>query len=771
MLLRRSPKQSIRYSVFIGVLAGSVFSGSGAFGIDLASISVQVAANEDITLEANAIYVAGDPLEAGFQGSTYFGTYTGTLSGNGATITGLTVPLFGIVSGEVKDLNLATETIQGVVGNGALANNLLNSGIANNVTVTGKVGNEMFTYVGGLVGTSSGSINNSSVSANVSGYSSVGGLVGESYGTITNSNATGNVTGEFLVGGLVGESYGEITGSWYTTGTVIGNEFVGGLVGLSEGDITESYARGGVEGFTSVGGLVGESQGLISASSATGVVTGDFRVGGLVGLLNGGDIVDSHAHGNVTGNENVGGLAGEIIEATITSSHAYGNVTGDYVVGGLVGFSEGTIELSTAPNTESSVQGISNIGGLVGRSNGDIRNSHAKGMVYGEELVGGLVGTATGDITGSYAEGDVLGLNDNIGGLVGDLGIAATITNSYARGDARGDDNIGGLVGYQNADASITNSYATGNVTAAGTGSNGDAGGLVGDSEGSISNSHASGDVSGDFDIGGLVGDLQNAGSITNSYATGNVRATGTDGNWSNGWGGLVGESSGFITNSYATGNVLADYNYGSLIGFLSLDDGGPMQIVNSFATGSTSRANNDVTLDYEEPLMGFGGFVGCAIGYSDDTYNCYPAYQEFPETAPSVLSVVNTEGTAGAPAFEIVACKNNRLPLLSVLIASYTNTCPSNLTAALVSAVQAKPKFNLLESTTLRLFLYLAGDDAIRITVEDFVVLGVNGVNKTNLPVLLKLLKEVELFTLDLNTINKNVKIANELLKKKKKK
>jgi hypothetical protein len=43
--------------------------------------------------------------------------------------------------------------------------------------------------------------------------------------------------------------------------------------------------------------------------------------------------------------------------------------------------------------------------------------------------------------------------------------------------------------------------------------------------------------------------------------------------------------------------------------------------------------------------------------------------------------------------------------------------------------------------------------------------------VNNRNLPVLLKLLKDVDLLTLDLNTINKYVKIADELLKKKKKK
>ena len=175
-----------------------------------------------------------------------------------------------------------------------------------------------------------------------------------------------------------------------------------------------------------------------------------------------------------------------------------------------------------------------------------------------------------------------------------------------------------------------------------------------------------------------MVGDLQSSGSIKNSYATGNVSATGTDGDWDNGWGGLVGESSGLISNSYATGNVVADYNYGSLIGYLMLDESLDPQILNSYATGSSSSANNGVTLDGEEELFGLGGFVGCAVEDSleDYSYSCLDSYKTFPETTPSILSVVNTVDDGEESAFEIVACKNNGLPSLSELIESYENTC-----------------------------------------------------------------------------------------------
>jgi hypothetical protein len=281
---------------------------------------------------------------------------------------------------------------------------------------------------------------------------------------------------------------------------------------------------------------------------------------------------------------------------------------------------------------------------------------------------------------------------------------------------------IGGLIGYLGG--YLNNSYATGVVRGFA-----EIGGLVGSLGGGgpyISNSHASGDVYGEEFVGGLVGYLDNVSqSISNAYATGDVTGLSYVG-------GLTGASYGYIQNSYATGYVTGDDKFDNFIGF----KGG------SFFIDGISRAFSKSSPD-----------------------------------APSILSVVNTAGgIAGAPAFEIVACKNSGLPLLSTLIASYTNTCtpnpaPASLSAALASAVQLNPKFNLLESTTLRLFLYLVGDKSIRITVEDFVVLGATGVNSKNLPVLLKLLKNVDLLTLDLNTINENVKIANELLKKQKKK
>ena len=444
-------------------------------------------------------------------------------------------------------------------------------------------------------------------------------------------------------------------GNTYVTGTFTGT-FVGGdftISGLTKplfdvisGDVSDlNLASGtGESGVIGNGALANilEAGGTIDNVSFTGDVTGTADVGGLVGYSSG-DISNSSATGVVTGiGNNVGGLVG-LTNGTIDNSYAAGEVDGGaYAVGGLVGYSAGAITNSSAT---VAVEGNINVGGLVGESSltSTIDYSIAAGTVTGTNNVGGLAG---------YSEGD--------------------IDNSYATGNVKGEDNFGGLVGSSEGD--IDNSYAKGNVTSISAGCEcGDAGGLVGFAQGDITNSHASGDVSGDYDIGGLVGDLEYTGFITNSYATGNVSATGTDGDWNNGWGGLVGESGGIILNSYATGNVVADYNYGSLIGYLMLDAELELQTPNSFATGSTSSANNIEEIDVDVALDGRGGFIGCAVGDGADGYDCNDEYQTFPTPTPSILSVVNTPfGVDPVPAFAVSASINDGLPYLISLEDSY---------------------------------------------------------------------------------------------------
>ncbi|MDD2359064.1 MAG: X2-like carbohydrate binding domain-containing protein [Syntrophaceticus schinkii] len=180
---------------------------------------------------------------------------------------------------------------------------------------------------------------------------------------------------------------------------------------------------------------------------------------------------------------------------------------------------------------------------------------------------------------------------NNTGGLVGTN--ADSITNSCATGAVTGSEYVGGLVGY-NLVGDITNSYATVAVSG-GTW----VGGLAGYNDwATISGSYTTGAVTGTAYVGGLVGQNRQ-GSITNSYAT--VAVTGTD----NYVGGLVGcnQENSQITSSYAIGTVVGKQSTGGLVG-------------ENWGTITKSYATGDVT--------GSGGVAGLAGSNSGTITNSY---------------------------------------------------------------------------------------------------------------------------------------------------
>jgi hypothetical protein len=144
--------------------------------------------------------------------------------------------------------------------------------------------------------------------------------------------------------------------------------------------------------------------------------------------------------------------------------------------------------------------------------------------------------------------------NDFVGGLVGHSD--GTVSNSYSTGSVTGREHVGSLVGHNGG--IVNNSYASGSVT-------GDSrvGGLVGWNQAALSNSYSSCSVTGNSSVGGLVGDnWYYEGTISNSYSTGSV----TGGRWV---GGLVGVNYyGSVTHSYSTGRVTGSSQVGGLLGY-----------------------------------------------------------------------------------------------------------------------------------------------------------------------------------------------------------
>jgi hypothetical protein len=194
---------------------------------------------------------------------------------------------------------------------------------------------------------------------------------------------------------------------------------------------------------------------------------------------------------------------------------------------------------------------------------------------------------------------DVVG-GSFVGGLVGKTE-QSSISDSYAHGIVSGNWTVGGLVGENTEKSAINNSHA--NVSVLCNGRNG--GGLIGShvSGSIISNSCATGGVSGGGSLGGLVGDHHNSSTI-NSFATGNISGSDL-------LGGLVGNHAGgsSIENSYATGCVKGWNEIGGLVGWNRWSS----TITNSYAIGIVSGG-------YLQELV--GGLVGAQDEGSISTYS-----------------------------------------------------------------------------------------------------------------------------------------------------
>ncbi len=234
------------------------------------------------------------------------------------------------------------------------------------------------------------------------------------------------------------------------------------------------------------------------------------------------------------------------------------------------------------------------VGALVGKNRGTVRNGRVTGTVNaGNGSIGGLAGW-NGDPT----------IND-VGSIVDSsalVGITATTTSAT----------IGGLVGTNTEGSTIQDSHAEGPVTVNGAGNL--IGGLVGNNVGSVSGSYATGNVHLEdvvkndglsSYVGGLVG--ENQGSVQDSYATGNV--SGKGGSRAN-YGGLVGYNlNGAIVRSHGAGGVgVADVPNALVGGLVGFNDTGEMAPNPAIIEYSYSKGQVEVS---SSDNAGVGGLVG----------------------------------------------------------------------------------------------------------------------------------------------------------------
>jgi hypothetical protein len=417
-------------------------------------------------------------------------------------------------------------------------------------------------------------------------------------------------------------------------------------VGVVNAHVTGAWMAGGLAG-------VGFEGGTVHNSYFTGSVTGTIGVGALVGIYSASIISNSYYNYDETliNGEHiitVGALFAEDfdewlangkfldVDERLTQENGYHLINNVSDFKQLLAFGQNDLlkfrltndlDLATEPgfyvpylagefdgnghriaNLSFNFDFVSHVG-LFGclASDGKVTQVGVEAVnIVGASFVGGLAGAnwgstvsdcyATGSVTGRFTR-SAIGDEENAGGLVGFS--RGTMVNCYFTGNISGNHNVGGLVGY-NYYGTVSNSYFRGSI--AGTDSE-RVGGLVGFNAGSISNSYSIGSVSGFCMVGGLVGSNQH--TISNSYSACEVSGyVSRDGMVAYRIGGLVGSNHDAVSGCYCTGTVIGTEYVGGLVGR------NIRTISDSYSTGSVGGVK----------------YVGGLVGENDEgtVSNCY---------------------------------------------------------------------------------------------------------------------------------------------------
>ena len=525
----------------------------------------------------SANYVLGSDIDASAtkgwnsqQGFTPIGTrgvgFSGKFDGLGHTINNLVidrpatelVSLFGHANGAtIQNVGMVGGSIRGGLDTAGLIAHSTNASMIQNVFTTNKV---MGTNnsVGGILGYShSSTLKNAHSSGDISSNADyVGGAIGyhAENNNIENVYATGKVTGNNHVGGLVGTNEGSIKTSYASGVVVANNTSVGGLVGSSTatGTISKAYWNKETSGITSTGEGIGLTlPGMLNTNSFDGF---DFS-----SIWDNANNQTTPYLKNLSNNQvfNKNDLPTGKIEpinrpalyTTIISANQLQNInqnlSGNYLLGADI----------DASNTNHWSGGFAPIAPIGPSGNGTPFTGKLDGL---QHTINQLNINKSNSAVGLFAHLGPDSLISNLGlkggtvkgsefvGALAGINTGGNVKNSYASAAVTGNYDVGGLIGVNRGN--IEQSYATGHVNStASLGANSTTGGLVGwNDKGSIKNAYAAGQVTGSgVRIGGLVG-YNNNGTVENTYAVGPVNASGSQ------TGGLIGNGSGVgVKQSY----------------------------------------------------------------------------------------------------------------------------------------------------------------------------------------------------------------------------
>lgn len=200
------------------------------------------------------------------------------------------------------------------------------------------------------------------------------------------------------------------------------------------------------------------------------------------------------------------------------ANHAIRNLTINRATTELVGLisqhtNSGPVSIRNLRLIDAAVTGAGGTGAVVGLTRWNLANVWATGTVIGGESTGGIAGNVYGGtVTNVHFDGAVHG-GIFVGGLFGTLGANSSVLSTS--GSVTGNGAIGGLIGQLTNDATLTTSFSTSSVAATGN----DAGGIVGSlTGGTITNVWASGAVTAVQHAGGLVGTQASDSALRLSY-------------------------------------------------------------------------------------------------------------------------------------------------------------------------------------------------------------------------------------------------------------
>lgn len=477
--------------------------------------------------------------------------FNGIFDGTGRTISNLNVNttvdgvpagLFGAVSGTVKNFTIENATINSV-----------------NVQTNRSTG----VAVG--VGYPSAKIENVTVKyATVNAFRQVGGIVGYLYGTVSGCTVDGLIieapldsTGDNgdKVGGIAGFMGGDsgiCFNNTVTNANIKAYRDVGGILGIiykgsidtfKYNTVTDSSVEGTKGENANAGAIVGRYDGtsaaeIDSSNTATNVTVIETLAEGIVKTETGYEIQSATGLSNLAALVNGGkDFAGETITLTAdidldgidwtpigNGTRKSAGYTGNAFKGTFDGNGKTISGLKIANRSDSDAAGL--IGVLDGGTVKNVTlNVDIDVAAKHSELAAGCVGLLTnnGLIENVTVNGSVKS-EKAAAGIVSRVLKSGTVRNCHNHATVSGTSyNIGGIVGaayYDNEGMTIegcANDGAISGTTAVG--------GIAGLSAAEVKNCSNSAAITGNgTSVGGVIGEQQNAGSITGCTNTGNVK-------------------------------------------------------------------------------------------------------------------------------------------------------------------------------------------------------------------------------------------------------